>query len=279
MLVGGRGRHISATGNISTMSSDVIIGRINALSKHDLVVNHYDLGIDSDDRPQIEIDHASYPGVEAHLFTIADASSWEPELLASGDVILSGPSNQSDKSGSWNKLFTTFDDIMFSLVKYRQGLMHGIIPTSHWVYHEIRWYRKNWEGPPHELIPVESILHLVDESIRPHIKELNELGYQTTQSCSGLARDHSDREAYLPYVMFDERVYPRLSAHLFTLADMSGWVPSYGPHNFDIELRLTSSDDAERFWDKLVETARVLTPLLEDYRSRNIKFPQSLKGA
>jgi hypothetical protein len=250
------------------MSSDVIMGRINGLSKHSLSVIRYELGLDNDDRPQIEIGHSSYPGVEAHLFTIADASSWQPELLPSTNVILSGPSDDSDKYHTWSELFTTIDDIMSSLELYKQGLVHGIIPSSHWVYYEIQWYRKNWEGPPHELVPVESILHLVDESIRPHIKELNEMGFQTTQSCSGLDRDHSDREAYLPYVMFDERIYPHSSAHLFTLADMSGWIPSYGPHNFDIELKLNSNDNAERLWDKLMDSARFLAFLLEDYRSK-----------
>jgi len=255
------------------MSSDMIVGWINALSKHGLFVKSYILGIDSDDRPQIEIDHTSYPGVEAHLFTIADASSWQPELLSSADVSLYGPSDDTDKYQSWSKILTNFDDIMNSLERYKQGLIHGIIPTSHWVYHETRWYRQNWEGPPHEAIPVESILHLVDESIKPHIKELNELGFQTTQSCSGLVKDHPDRDAYHPYVMFDERIYPRSSAHLFTLADMSGWIPSYGPHNFDIELRLPSDAGAERFWDNLVKSARILTSLLEDYRSRYTRFP------
>ncbi|MFW9767258.1 MAG: hypothetical protein ACFFF9_01255 [Candidatus Thorarchaeota archaeon] len=252
------------------MSSDAIRKRINTLSDHGVLVTDYTLGIDSDNRPQIEFDHTSYPGIEAHLFTIADVSSWEPELLSSANVLLSSLSNDSDKFKTWMKLLTTLEDVMKSLEQYKQGLLHGIIPSSPWVYYEIQWYRKNWEGPQHELIPVESILHLIDESIKPHIKELNELGFQTTQSCSGLAKDHLDRDPYLPYVMFDERIYPRSSAHLFTLADISGWIPSYGPHNFDIELQLNSADGAERFWDKLVETARLLASLLQAYRSKFI---------
>jgi hypothetical protein len=255
------------------MSSNELRSRITALQKYNLVVNHFDLGIDGDVRPQIEFDHSSYPGVEAHLFTIADASSWQPELTPSANVILHELSNEDDQYNSWNKLLETMDTIMSSLEEYQQGLMHGIIPSSHWIYHEIQWYRKNWEGPPHELTPVESILHLIDESIKKHIKELNELGYQTTQSCSGLAKDHTDREPYLPYVMFDERIYPKSSAHLFTLADISGWIPSYGPHNFDIELKLASEEGAERFWDILVKSAKELTSLLQDYRARHTMFP------
>jgi hypothetical protein len=78
--------------------------------------------------------------------------------------------------------------------------------------------------------------------------------------------------------MFDERVYPRSSAHLFTIADIAGWIPSYGPHQFDIELRLNDSVGAERFWDSLVTTTREITSLLHDYRTKHTT-PHSLKGA
>ncbi|MHA1950023.1 MAG: hypothetical protein ACXAAO_06275 [Candidatus Thorarchaeota archaeon] len=251
------------------MSSDRLGSRIYALSKYDLTVKDYESSLDGVTIPHIKFDRFSYPGVEAHLFTIADAALWQPELTSSGDVILSGP-KESETNESWKNLFTSMYEIMESLNQYRQGLTHGIIPTSHWVYHEVRWYRENWEGPQHEPIPAESILYLVDNSIKPHIKELNDLGFQTTQSCSGLARDHSDRESYLPYVMFDERVYPRSSAHLFTLADISGWIPSYGPHNFDVEFKLASADGAEKFWDKLIDSARDLTALLHEYQSLHV---------
>jgi hypothetical protein len=249
------------------MSSDEVRSRIHALSEYDLVVNKFEIGLD-DVQPRIEIAHTSYPGVEAHLFTAADSSSWRPEITSKGDIILFGSTEEYDLFEAWKTLLGSLKFVMESLEKYRQGLSHGIIPSSHWVYHEDRWYRKNWEGPRHDVTPVESFLHLVDESIQSHIKELNDLGFQTTQSCSGLAKDHSDRESYLPYVMFDERIYPRSSAHLFTLADISGWIPSYGPHNFDVEFRLTSADSAERFWNNLVESARDLTSMLHDYRLR-----------
>lgn len=262
------------------MTSEEIERSINALSKYDLVVNHFSTGlIDGHERPQIEFNRTSYPGIEAHLFTIADAASWQPELTPTADVILLGSTNESDRYASWIRLLSTIQDVMSTLEQYRQGLKHGIIPSTHWIYHELRWYRKNWEGPLHELKSAESFLYSVDESIRYHIKELNDLGFPTTQSCSGLAKDHADREPYLPYVMFDERTYPRSSAHLFTLADITGWIPSYGPHNFDIEFRLTDAEGAERFWDSLVVSAREMASLLYDYRKRNAKFPYSLKGA
>ena len=259
------------------MNSPEIERCIKALSKYDLVVNRFSTSF-TNDSPYIEFDHTSYPGVEAHLFTIADAASWQPELTSKADVLLKGPANESNRVKDWNKFLSILQDVMESLGTYRQGLMHGIIPSENWVYHEYRWYRENWEGPLHELKSTDTFLHLVDESIRYHMKELNDLGFPTTQSCSGLAKDHSDREPYQPYVMFDERIYPRTSAHLFTIADITGWIPSYGPHNFDIEFRLTNSKGAERFWDALVKTAREIAMLLKDYRSRYTQFPHSLKG-
>jgi hypothetical protein len=254
------------------MTTAEIEKRIKALSRFDLVVSQYNLSLNgnTDEQQFIEFDRSSYPGFEAHLFTIADISLWSPEVNPTAPVVLRGPMNQSDRSDSWSKMIDVMDEVMKSLEQYRQGLKHGIIPSTHWIYHELKWYRKNWEGPFREVKPVDEFLYSIDESIREHVKELNDLGYLTTQSCSGLARDHKDREPYLPYVMFDERVYPRSSAHLFTLADITGWIPSYGPHNFDIEFRLSSSDYAERFWNSLIVSARKLAEQLHDYRA-NLK--------
>ena len=252
------------------MTSAEVERSIKALSKFDLVVNRFSLALDEtqEDTPVLEFNRSSYPGFEAHLFTIADASQWNPELNSESDVVLIGPENDQDSHVSWMKLLSVAQEIMKSLEQYRQGLKHGIIPSTHWIYHETRWYRKNWEGPPHELKPAEDFLYSVDESIRAHVKELNDLGFSTTQSCSGLSKDHADRDPYLPYVMFDERMFPRSSAHLFTLADITGWIPGYGPHNFDIEFRLPGPEGSERFWDNLVTTARRLTELLHEYRDR-----------
>ena len=250
------------------MTSDEVERSIKALSKFDLVVNRYSLALDESHKnaPVLEFNRSSYPGFEAHLFTIADASLWKPELNSEADVVLIGPENGQDSHESWMKLLSVAQEVMKSLEQYRQGLTHGIIPSTHWIYHEIRWYRKNWEGQLHEPKPVEEFLYSIDESIKSHIRELNDLGFSTTQSCSGLAKDHADREPYLPYVMFDERVFPRSSAHLFTLADITSWIPSYGPHNFDIEFRLPDPEGSESFWDNLVMVARRLAELLHEYR-------------
>jgi len=252
--------------------------RIKDFSKYDLVVNRVNLAIDDDEHgpPLVEFDRTSYPGFEAHLFTIADASLWTPELSSAENLILVGPVNRISQYYSWTRLLDVTDQIMKYLEFYRQELKHGIIPSTNWLFNETQWYRRNWDHPQHKTSPVDEFLPYVDASIKVHIKKLNELGFPTTQSCSGLAKDHADRDPYLPYVMFDERAYPRSSAHLFTLADIAGWIPSYGPHNFDIELRLLDSTDAEILWDKLVVSAHRLVKFLHDYRTATIPLLENV---
>jgi len=242
---------------------------IRNLSKYDLVVKRFSLAIDENQLgfPELEFDRASYPGFEAHLYTIADAALWTPELGSTDDVVLIKPRDRTNSYDSWTKLLDIISQIMNYLEFYRQNVRHGIIPSTNWLFNENQWYRRNWDHGQHKTPPVDEFLLSVDESIRAHIKELNDLGFPTTQSCSGLEKDHTDRDPYLPYVMFDERAYQRSSAHLFTLADIAGWIPSYGPHNFDIEFRLLDSIDAEARWDKLVASARTLVRLLQDYRT------------
>lgn len=243
---------------------------IRNLSKYDLVVKRFNLAIDENQLglPELVFDRASYPGFEAHLYTIADAALWTPEFDSTDDVlILKGLGNRINPYDSWKRLLDVANRIMEYLEFYRQDVKHGIIPSTNWLFNENQWYRKNWDHPQHKTSAVDEFLSSVDESIQAQIKELNDLGFPTTQSCSGMKIDHPDREPYLPYVMFDERAYQRSSAHLFTLADVSGWIPSYGPHNFDIEFRLLDSTDAEARWDKLVASARTLVRLLQDYRT------------
>lgn len=240
------------------------------LSKYDLVVKRFNLALDENQlgSPELEFARTSYPGFEAHLYTIADAALWIPELDSSNDaLVLKGSRNRVNPYDSWMRLLDVTNRIMKYLEFYRQEVKHGIIPSTNWLFNEYQWYRKNWDHPQHKTLTVDEFLPSVDESIRVHIRVLNDLGFSTTQSCSGMEKDHRDREPYLPYVMFDERAYQRSSAHLFTLADISGWIPSYGPHNFDIEFRLLDSTDAEAHWDKLVESARTLVRLLQDYRT------------
>ena len=74
------------------MTSDEVERSIKALSKFDLVVNRYSLDFDEhqEDSLVLELDRSSYPGFEAHLFTIADASQWKPEINSDSDVVLVG---------------------------------------------------------------------------------------------------------------------------------------------------------------------------------------------
>ena len=83
-----------------------------------------------------------------------------------------------------------------------------------------------FEGPmkcPSCQVPYSS----VDQSIREHIRALNDLGLETYGCCSGLEEDHPDREAHEPYVGFTTD-NPRACHWLFTIADMARWKADYG---------------------------------------------------
>lgn len=110
----------------------------------------------------------------------------------------------------------------------------------------------------------------VDKSIKRHIRELNEFGFATTSSCSGMARDHPERRPMLPYVMFDDESYFDVSAHLFSLADMAGWQSSFGAHGYDVAIEYNIDgldEDYMEAWGELVEAARKLGGALSEYRS------------
>lgn len=229
-----------------------------------------------DEVPYVVLSHTVYPGVEAHLFTAADAALWIPAFTSLGDVVLYEPKEldegkspdalESTRSEAWQRLFTAVEKIANLLTSYREYVDQGYIPSMVWAHHEAEWYLGIREAPDHESRPVDEFLDYVDVSIRPHIRELNELGFITIESCSGLADDHADREPYRPYVMFDDRAYIDVSAHLFTVADIAQWIPSYAPHGFDVVVHQRVGEDTENAWNRLVEVARVLAPLLKQYR-------------
>ena len=104
------------------MTSAEVERSIKALSEYDLVVNHFSLALDErqEDAPVLEFNRISYPGFEAHLFTIADASQWTPELNSEADVILVGPQKSHDSHKSWVKLLSVAQEVMQSLEHYRQ---------------------------------------------------------------------------------------------------------------------------------------------------------------
>ena len=67
--------------------------------------------------------------------------------------------------------------------------------------------------------------------------------------------------------MFDDRVYLDMSAHLYTLADITQWIPGPGPHGFDVRIQQGANEDNPKAWNRLISGARTLSPLLQEYRA------------
>ncbi|MBS3793947.1 MAG: hypothetical protein KGY80_03575 [Candidatus Thorarchaeota archaeon] len=246
-----------------------------------LEVTSIDLGIASEQERSstIQISRDSYPGVEPHLVTIADIARWFPELTSSGDIRLKQPQPDVSNCESldiyrqyWEQLLSVTDIIMGFLKEYRTRFSRGEYPTTSWAHYFMNWTHETWDSRRLEPAPIDSWICYVDPSIRPHIRELNEFGLITRESCSGHPDDHPAREPFWPYVMFEERAYPGISAHLFTLADMACWIPTYGRHGFDVSLEIPrdvelTRGNIESYWNQLISSTRQLMPLLEDYIS------------
>jgi hypothetical protein len=220
------------------------------------------------DPMSVVVSHTSYPNIEAHLFTVADAAGLIPRLTSAGDVeiMLSSDGIHDENSIQWTDLFKSLNQIMEWLQPYRKRLVQGDIPAFIWAHHEFRWHRRLWDSHYYTPRLVEEFIDYVDESIRPHISELNQLSFATVESCSGRKCEHPDREPYWPYVMFDERGYPGVAPHLFTLADVSGWDANYAPHYFDIYLRAPGKRNILQSFDRLVSNGRKLSSLLKENR-------------
>ncbi len=227
--------------------------------------------------PRLVVDRGSYPGVEAHLCTIADGALWKSELDPDRDVVLTLPeedvkspltsSIRIGRESGWRRLVASLEKLSPHLDAYRAGVRRGNFSTVMWAHHDEEWFRLNREAPLHTIRPPDEYVEHVDATIRPHIRELNKLGFATLECCSSLPQDHPDREPWYPYIMFDERVYPRATPHLFTLADMAGWVPTYARYNFDVAMRVPRGDPVEAAWDRLVSKARVLEGAIREYRA------------
>jgi len=228
--------------------------------------------------PRLVVDRGSYPGVEAHLCTIADGALWRSELDAEHDVVIHSAGSEEGRSlrpsvpveagSSWNRLMASIENLCPHLEPYRVGVRRGIFSTVMWAHHDEEWFRLNREAPLHTIRPPDEYIEHVDVTIRPHIRELNRLGFATLECCSSLPQDHPDRDPWYPYIMFDERIYPRATPHLFTLADMAGWIPSYARYNFDVAMRVPKGEPVEAAWDRLVSKARVLEAVIREYRGR-----------
>ena len=255
------------------ISKDMIV---NSLHIHGLEVLSLSTGLMDGARtnPVITIDHRSYPGVEAHLFTAANSVFWTPKFDESGDVVLSFTrSNNGDEFlFAWENLLGILGRLSTLLHHYRERVLAGSVPGTIWAHHDHEWYREMRNAPYHEKQNVKTFIDYVDPSIRGHIITLNNCGFATLESCSGFPQEHLDREPYRPYVMLDERAYPGCIQHYFTLADAADWLPSYAPHNFDVYVKIHHHCSIEEGWNKLVQTARALDRILLPYR-------QSIKNA
>jgi hypothetical protein len=237
---------------------------------NDLIVKELCTGFEDSSLEIISvvIDHTSYPGVEAHLFTAAHASLWKAQFTPEHDVLLSHPEiNFELKVHAWDRLTSVLSTIMESINLYKVNVANKSLATVIWGHHATEWHREIWESKVHEYVPPSEFIDYVDPSIRSQIAELNDLGFATIESCSGKLMEHTDREPYKPYVMFDERSYFGSPPHFFTLGDMAGWESMYAPHGFDVYIRVFDGDDIEEAWARLLIQARVLGPLLSAYRS------------
>ncbi len=223
---------------------------------------------ESAEQPMIIFDHRSYPGVEAHVVTAANSALWIPKLDDNGDVIVSYPSSTDNEEYllAWERLFGVLGKLTGLLHTYRTRVLAGRFPSIIWAHHEIEWYRELRRAPYHEKQNTSNFIDYVDPSIRDHITALNDYGFDTIESCSGLLQDHPDRTPYRPYVMLDERAYPSCIPHFFTLADIADWIPSYAPHNFDVYIRIQRHHPIVESWNRLIRLARILDSILKPYR-------------
>ncbi len=228
--------------------------------------------------PTLIIDHQSYPGVEAHVVTAANSALWVPKLIDTGDVSLVHPQsfNIEERHLAWERLLETLTRLSNSLCSYRNRISDGWIPSILWAHHDGDWYRDRSTAPYYEQPDTSTFIEYVDPSIRDHIVSLNEYGFPTLESCSGLLHEHPDRDPYRPYVMLTERAYPNCIPHFFTLADIADWIPTYAPHNFDVYIRIHKQTPIEESWNRLVNSARILHTLLKTYRNGIMKtLPES----
>lgn len=254
---------------------------------------NYAVNNEPNDIPYVVLGGGEYRGCEAHYFTIADVSLWIPELLPSGDVVLYYPLRRlSDKhpdafpqrrTMSWEFLMMNFEEIMERLWIKSKTENDS---TDEWAHNEkdlegylvsfpfpidkkLKHVESKIIGPENMPVPIDKILRRVDGSIKEQILELNKAGFATTECCSGLKKDHEGDAPFPAYVCFDDEYYLDVSAHLFTLAEISGWDPCWGAHGFDVLLYAVGDTEKERedAWERLQDSAKKLGDELSEYRN------------
>jgi len=227
---------------------------------------------DPNDVPYVALDVSDKYGFEAHLFTAADMALWLPEILPSGHVVLYHPNRHLHDSTSFAEVRLKLWD---TLSRYLDWITHMVRagrseygnPSSSWAHCE-REEDGYFEIPENEPQYIEKILKHVDGYLPDVILELNRNGFVTIESCSGLKEDHEDRRPFEAYVCFDDEYYLDVSAHLFTLAEVSGWDPTFGAHGFDVLFyaHAQSEKEVKEAWDRLADMAGEFGVHLEEYR-------------
>ena len=254
---------------------------------------NYAVSNEVNDIPYVVFGSEIYRGCEAHYFTIADMSLWIPELLPSGDVVIYYPLRKLEdrhpdallrrRTLSWEFLTMNFEEIMERLWVKTQ---HNHESTDEWAHNEREpeGFFKNFPfpigeklknidssciGPENTPTPIDKIPRRVDGSIIDTILELNKAGFATTESCSGLKKDHEGDAPFPAYVCFDDEYYHDVSAHLFTLAEIAGWDPCWGAHGYDVLLYAVADGkkETEKAWERLTASSKQLGEGLSEYRN------------
>ena len=219
--------------------------------------------------PHVVLTGSSYPGFEAHLFTIADASFWIPEFTPDNKVVLYYPWGSDDeKRSAWERLLESAIVIGRALAEYRRRTQRGAhsVPVR-WAHTEKGWQELLRLAAEQSLTPETDDW---EESIAAHIVTLCSSGFVAKYAYSGLTKDHPTMKVLdFPTVWFEDENYIGVDAHLFTLADMAQWVPSFGEHGIDVimEMPIRDLEEARKGWKRLTSVASTLKCLLRGYRT------------
>jgi len=200
---------------------------------------------------------------------MADASFWIPEFTPGDRVVLYYPWGSDDeKRSAWERLLESAVVMSRQLAGYRERIQRGLQGVSvRWAHGEKVWEQLLTPPVQQPLIPEANRW---EKSIMAHITVLRNCGFVAKYAYSGLTKDHPTVKVLdLPTVWFDDESYIGVDAHLFTLADMAQWLPSFGEHGIDVIMELSTRDQEETRigWKRLASEASTLKRLLRGYRT------------